>query len=82
MKHGAYETYDLVLASFLIAAEASHLIDIATHDGGRKLFCFDPAPSKEDLIKFYSGEATVSARRFAEVFASLKGAGYTMREFS
>lgn len=79
MKGDDYQTYDLVLAAFLVASEISRLTDVASHNGGRKLFRFDPAPSKEQLIQFYSGEAMVSARRFAEVFASLKGASYTMK---
>ena len=79
MKTGAYQTYDLVLAAFLLASEISRLTDVASHNGGRKLFCFAPAPSKEQLIQFYSGEAMVSARRFAEVYATLKGTHYTMK---
>jgi len=82
MKNAAYQTFDLVLAAFLIASDTCRLTDIGTQELGRKLFYFQPAPSKEQLIKFYSGEAVVSARRFAEVFASLKGAGFTMREFA
>lgn len=77
-----YQTYDIVLASFLIASDAAKLTDIASNGDGRKLFCFDPAPSKEQLIQFYSGEAVVSARRFAEVFATLKGSGYTLKEYA
>ena len=76
-----YQTYDLVLAAFLLASDAARLVDIRPNGDGRKLFHFAPAPSKEQLIQFYSGEATVSARRFAEVFATLKGAGYTMRAY-
>jgi hypothetical protein len=70
------------LATYLIAGDVSKLTDITSNGDGRKLFCFSPTPSKEQLIQFYSGEAKVSARRFAEVFATLKGAGYTMREFA
>ena len=80
MRDDQYQTYDLVLASYLVASDSSHLTDIREHENGRKLFCFDPAPSKEQLIEFYSGDATVSARKFAEVFATLKGTSYTMKE--
>ena len=82
MKTQGYSTYDLVLAAFLVASEASRLADITSNGDGRKRFVFNPAPKKEDLIRFYSGEAQVSARRFAEAWATLKGAGYTMREFA
>jgi len=82
MKNGAYQTFDIVLATYLIAGDVAQLTDIATHESGRKQFCFHPAPSKEQLIQFYSGAAQVSARRFAEVFATLKGTGYTMKEYA
>ena len=77
-----YETYDLVLASYLVATDTARLTDIASRDDGRKLFRFDPVPPKELLIRFYSGEAVVSARRFAEVFASLKGTNFTLKEYA
>jgi hypothetical protein len=79
---GAYETYDLVLAAYLVAGDVCRLIDIRSSGNGRKLFQFSPSPTKEDLVRFYSGAAHVSARRFAEAFATLKGSGYTMREFA
>jgi|CXWL01.1.fsa_nt_gi hypothetical protein len=83
MNDGArYKTFDLVLATYLIAGDVSKLIDIRSNGDGRKLFCFTPAPSKEQLIEFYSGLATVSAKKFAETFATLKGAGHTMREYA
>lgn len=56
-----YATYDIVLATYLIAGEVCKLTDIASNGDGRKLFCFDPAPSKEQLIAFYAGSAQVSA---------------------
>jgi hypothetical protein len=79
-----YQTFDIVLATYLIAADVCKLTDITnTSNGdGRKLFCFDPAPSKEQLIEFYAGTATVSARKFAEVFSTLKGSGYTLKEYA
>ena len=77
-----YQTYDLVLATYLIASEVCSLTDIASNGDGRKLFCFNPAPSKEQLIEFYAGTAQVSARKFAEVFATLKGSGYTLKEYA
>ncbi len=82
MKNGAYQTFDIVLATYLIAGDVTQLTDIATHDSGRKLFSFHPVPAKKQLIEFYSGAAQVSARRFAEVFATLKGTNYTMAGFS
>jgi|GEM_PF-2637344 len=82
MNGAAYQTYDIVLASYLIASESSRLTDITGNGDGRKLFCFDPAPTKEQLIQFYSGEAHVSARKYAEALASLKGSAYTMRQFT
>ncbi len=82
MNGRGYETYDLVLAAYLVASEVCQLVDIRSSGNGRKLFHFCPSPTKEDLIRFYSGEAQVSARRFAEAFATLKGTGYTMREFA
>lgn len=81
MKPTRYETHDLALAAFLIASESTRLTDIASNGDGRKRFIFDPPPDKETLIRFYSGESQVSARRFAEALSSLKGSGYTMREF-
>ncbi len=84
MRNGeAYRTFDIVLATYLIAGDFSKLVDISANGAdGRKLFCFNPAPTKEQLIRFYSGEAVVSARRFAETFASLKGSGYTLKEYA
>ena len=82
MKNNAYHTYDIVLAAFLIAGDVSRITDIQALDTGRKLFQFDPRPTKEQLVSFYSGEATVSARRFAEVYSTLKGTNYTMQEFA
>ena len=83
MNDGArYKTFDLVLATYLIAGDVSKLIDIRSNGDGRKLFCFTPAPSKEQLIEFYAGTAQVSARKFAEVFATLKGSGYTLKEYA
>jgi len=82
MKERAYHTHDLVLASYLIAGDIAQLTDITTLESGRKLFCFRPVPAKEQLIEFYSGVALVSARRFAEVFATLKGTGYTMKAYA
>ena len=83
MKAMRYETYDLPLAAYLVASGSSQLTDIvgSASGNGHKLFCFDPAPSKEELIRFYSGQATVSARRFAEAFATLKSTGFTLRGF-
>lgn len=80
----SYQTYDLVLATYLIAGDVCKLTDItsASNGDGRKLFCFNPAPSKEQLIEFYAGTAQVSARKFAEVFATLKGSGYTLKEYA
>jgi hypothetical protein len=77
-----YHTHDIVLATYLIAGEICKLTDIASNGDGRKLFCFDPPPTKEQLIQFYSGEAVVSARRFAETFATLKGTGFTLKEYA
>lgn len=78
----SYHTHDIVLATYLIAGEVCQLTDIASNGDGRKLFCFNPAPSKEQLIEFYAGTAQVSARKFAEVFATLKGSGYTLKEYA
>lgn len=80
--NGPYRTYDLTLAAFLVASDVTRLTDIASNGDGRKLFCFNPAPSKQQLLDFYSGTALVSARKFAEVFATLKGTGYTLKEYS
>jgi hypothetical protein len=82
MSEANYQTYDLVLAAYLVAGDVCRLVDIRSSGNGRKLFCFDPAPSKEQLIQFYSGEALVSARRFAEVFSTLKGTGFTLKEYA
>jgi len=82
MKAETYQTFDIVLATYLIAGDVCKLTDITGNGDGRKLFCFNPVPSKEQLIQFYSGEAVVSARRFAEVFATLKGTGYTLKEYA
>jgi len=82
MMNDTYATFDLTLAAFLVATDSARLTDITGHGDGRKRFVFNPAPNKADLIRFYSGEAEVSARRFAEAWATLKGAGYTMREFA
>ena len=79
MRFDDYQTYDLVLAAYLIACDLCRLSNIQSSGNGRKLFCFDPTPTKEQLIQFYSGEAMVSARRFAEVYATLKGTRYTMK---
>jgi hypothetical protein len=82
MKGGPYQTHDIVLATYLIASDLCKLTDIASNGDGRKLFCFNPAPSKEQLIEFYAGTAQVSARKFAEVFSTLKGTGYTLKDFN
>jgi hypothetical protein len=82
MDSPVYKTYDLALASFLVSGDVVKLIDITSTGDGRKLFCFNPAPSKEQLIEFYAGTAKVSARKFAEVFATLKGSGYTLRDYA
>ena len=82
MRERVYGTYDIVLATYLIAGDVCKLTDITSNGNSRKLFCFDPAPSKEQLIEYYAGTAQVSARKFAEVFATLKGSGYTLKEYA
>ena len=73
MNARAYETYDLTLAAFLVATDSARLTDITGNGGGRKRFVFNPPPSKAALIRFYSGEAEVSARRFAEAWSRALG---------
>ncbi len=80
--NGIYRTHDLTLAAFLVASDVAQLTDITSNGDGRKLFCFNPAPSREQLIEFYAGTAQVSARKFAEVFATLKGTNYTLKEYA
>ena len=82
MDASAYETYDLVLAAYLVAGEVSQLVAIRSPGNGRKLFHFSSSPKKEDLIRFYSGEAQVSARRFADVFSTLNGSGSTLKAYA
>jgi len=73
-----YETTDLFLASFLVAAKHSTLKGIIDNGYGRKTFVFEPPPSQEIILRFYNGEEMVSAIKLFEVFGSLKAATYTL----
>lgn len=75
-----YETTDLFFASFLIASGYSTLEDIWDSGTGRKTFIFEPAPSQEVILGFYSGSETVSAIRLFEAFQSLKSATYVVQK--
>ncbi len=73
-----YNTNDIYLSAFLIASGNSKLVGIQDQASGRKVFEFEPPPSPEVILKFYSGEQKVSALRLLEALQSLKAATYVV----
>ena len=75
-----YQTTDIFFASFLIASGYSTLKDIWDNGSGRKTFVFEPAPTQEVILGFYSGTESVAALRLFEAFQSLKSATYVVQK--
>jgi hypothetical protein len=78
MNKDEYNTFDIYLASFLIASNYSKLKDIRHNGQGRKLFVFSPEPEQEVILGFYNGCEKVSAIKLFESFQSLKAATYVL----
>ena len=70
-----YQTDKLSLAAYLVAAGIARLSGVLPIDGSAKVaFRLSEAPSPEQLARYFSGEATVSALRFSDTLSNLKAA--------
>ena len=74
-----YETADLSFAAFLVASGHSNLVDIKGNDSFKKTFVFNPSPSQDVILGFYTGSLKVSAIRLIESYQSLKSATYLVK---
>ena len=81
MKNNSYyESHDLYLSSFLISLGEFKLKQVQDAGGNRKIFIIEPKPDESVILKFYSGEAKVSALKLLESLQSLKSACYVLGE--
>ena len=70
-----YQTDKLSLAAYLIAADMAQLAGVAPVEGSSRVaFRLSEAPTPEQLARYFSGEATVSALRFSDTLSNLKAA--------
>ena len=70
-----YQTDKLSLAAYLVAAGIAQLAGVSPIEGsGKVAFRLSEAPSPEQLARYFSGEATVSALRFGDALSNLKAA--------
>ena len=69
-----YETHDLNLAAYLIAAGFCKLDGVSHQDGWRKKFVIYPQPSEEQTSSYYNGTGTVSALALCNQIRALKAA--------
>ncbi len=69
-----YETFDLNLAAYLIAAGFCHLKRIDGQSGWKKTFVVSPEPSEEEISGFYNGTGEVQALELCNQLRSLKAA--------
>ena len=69
-----YETHDLNLAAYLIAAGICKLDGVSHQDGWRKKFVIYPRPSEGQISSYYNGTGNVSALELCNQIRALKAA--------
>jgi len=75
-----YRTEKLIFAAYLIAAGKATLTGAETIPHGKNvIFILSREPTDEDITEFFSGEARVSALRYAEAINTLKSVAYEGR---
>ena len=78
--HPVYRTEKLTFAAYLIAANKSELAGTEPSGNGKNvLFLLSRPPTDDDVTRFFSGGATVSALRYSEAINTLKSAAYEAR---
>ena len=76
-----YRTSKLVFAAYLVATDKAKLIGVEpVPNGGNVAFVLSPEPTESDVSDFFGGDGTVSARKYSESLATLKGAAHEARK--
>jgi hypothetical protein len=74
LKTDFYETQDLNLVAYLIAAGFCRLDGINNQDGWKKTFVITPEPPEKAISSYYNGTGQVSALELCNQLRSLKAA--------